>query len=798
MAKKKATGRPEPRIVDHISDGSDEEIDEDEAFNSEDERKYGALFAPKKRTATTVSKDDDDAGSSDDDEEDETSGSSSEEDDNEGIASDDDDDEGDGGQYMLDLLNKLEPASSSNNKTSKAGSQVMNASTRAELKHISTIPESEFSAAAVKSSNLTLDALMKGISNTKGFGSVQKTLKDIALPDSMDRNGKKTGLKTTEAPLARVISERISRKVNYQNQSEEIQLWTETVKQNREAETLDFRPKDRLHLNKDQLVGKFVPTTDFEKEVAKALADAGMDDERKILKEEEQALRAAEDDLGSNKITLEEFKARRAELSKTRALMFYQEQKRHHINKIKSKKYRKIRKKKRDRMAQDETEADLEQNPDLAREIQEEEEMERMKERMTLAHKNTSKWAKRVLRRGGNIDTDTRRALSAQLKTGDDLRKKMMGDESESDADDENEDLMDSARRILMETETENGAASDKKGLFKLSFMQKGLELQRARAKEEARELLRELEANNSDQNSSDDEDQNSNEKPTPIKKKKQKTPSSQQMESLIPKGKLVASALEVGHGAVTSGVIDIGSDATAIASHTATLSLSKVNMEELDNKTSQVEVAKKVTEVRTKSTEEKEEESNPWITEGAASSNKKSQKKKKGGVDKNGIVDVKGAAALLSDPQINGSKPKNKAGSTGVDGKMHDNSSNASAKIASLSQEELVRRAFAAPTDVEAEEDFEKEKQQIREQDDPTRKNKAQQDSEKSVSGWGSWVGEGAPPPRPPGRLSKKLAAPAKKILPKGRKRKDDGKKLVILNEKRMKRTANQFQIAT
>ena len=48
-----------------------------------------------------------------------------------------------------------------------------------------------------------------------------------------------------------------------------------------------------------------------------------------------------------------------------------------------------------------------------------------MTERATLAHKNTSKWAKRVLKRGKNVDVDTRRALSAQLQRGDDLRRKM-------------------------------------------------------------------------------------------------------------------------------------------------------------------------------------------------------------------------------------------------------------------------------------------------------------------------------------------------------------------------------------
>ena len=51
MAKKSQPrgddGEPKkkPRLVDHISDDEDEELCEDEAFNSDDERKYGSLFS---------------------------------------------------------------------------------------------------------------------------------------------------------------------------------------------------------------------------------------------------------------------------------------------------------------------------------------------------------------------------------------------------------------------------------------------------------------------------------------------------------------------------------------------------------------------------------------------------------------------------------------------------------------------------------------------------------------------------------------------------------------------------------
>lgn len=60
-------------------------------------------------------------------------------------------------------------------------------------------------------------------------------------------------------------------------------------------------------------------------------------------------------------------------------------------------------------------------------------------------------------------------------------------------------------------------------------------------------------------------------------------------------------------------------------------------------------------------------------------------------------------------------------------------------------------------------------------------------------VSGWGSWAGDGAPAPKPPKKLPKSLQAPEKKL--QKRRRKDDGKKNIIINAKRVKKTG-QFQI--
>lgn len=266
----------QPRIVDHVSDSDDEEIPEDEAFNSEDERKYGSFFADS---------DDDDVEDSDGESDD-------------GIATDEEEEEeGDGGQYMLDLLNQLD---SNDNKSSN------NDESNKLAVHVT---ESEFAASVVRGTNLTLDSLMQGLEDTKGFRDMQKTLTKVAQG------------KSTAAPVAKVVSDRAQRKVHYQQQTEQISQWMDAVQENRQAETLDFRHKERMDVTKDDLVDKFVPTTDFEKELHAALQRAGQEDEDAILKKEEEMMH--DDDLGTSKLTMEEYKQRRAQMAKMRALMFY-------------------------------------------------------------------------------------------------------------------------------------------------------------------------------------------------------------------------------------------------------------------------------------------------------------------------------------------------------------------------------------------------------------------------------------------------------------------------------------------
>lgn len=132
----------------------------------------------------------------------------------------------------------------------------------------------------------------------------------------------------------------------------------------------------------------------MEKEIGKMLGEGGLTESRQLQMEE----------MEMNMLSKEEIAKRRAELAKMRSLMFFQEQKRKKIAKIKSKTYRKLNKKK----GEDPEELDINTlksfDPEAARERMIVIERERALERMTLKHRNSGKWAKKM--KGRSIDSE--------------------------------------------------------------------------------------------------------------------------------------------------------------------------------------------------------------------------------------------------------------------------------------------------------------------------------------------------------------------------------------------------------
>eukprot|EP00741_Cyanophora_paradoxa_P011186 tig00020554_g10806.t1 len=502
----------------------DEEIDEDEAFNSEDEEKYGDLLesfasrggakggAPKKGAPKKG------AAASDEDE--------SEDADEDGG---DDSDESGEFQDLSDLLGASEPPKSGAEKSRPPAGK--KAARRDEGEEDSEpeidddeedgddkLHEAMLEAAGLKrkrgrdaskkeperhehieESELNLDAgsggeggtgvslrdLVGGLKDTTGYGGLKKQLEKLSKAQA------------APAPLEGPAQERAGRSVAYGEAAKEISKWVPVVKRNREAEQLRFplNAPPKQNLSSAALTSKFETTTGLEKEVASLLEESGLA-ENSAAKGEE---------LEMKKLTVEEVKARQAELAKMRSLLFYHELKCKRIKKIKSKTYHKIAKKERERelaKAADSGALDEEQ----ARELEMKAARERAKERMSLKHRSKSKWMRRMLEHGDRDDLDTREAIAEHLKRSQDLRRKAEGVGSDSGSDSEggggggaggSEDeeeaidaMIESERRELEEMQAAGGKQQQQgKGLLALKFMQKAAEKKR----QEARELLDEL-----------------------------------------------------------------------------------------------------------------------------------------------------------------------------------------------------------------------------------------------------------------------------------------------------------------
>jgi U3 small nucleolar RNA-associated protein 14 len=153
-----------------------------------------------------------------------------------------------------------------------------------------------------------------------------------------------------------------------------------------------------------------------------------------------------------NKLTVEQVRERQGRLAKMRNLMFCHELKAKHIKKIKSKTYHRLLKKERVKAGLGE----IPNDPEVAKEYAMKQEFDRAEERMTLKHKNTSKWAKKVLKRGlEKQDEGTRAAIAEQLHLNTLLSRKIHS-MNESSSNDESSSEDDDNAEITLRSEITN------------------------------------------------------------------------------------------------------------------------------------------------------------------------------------------------------------------------------------------------------------------------------------------------------------------------------------------------------
>ncbi|XP_009417726.2 uncharacterized protein C57A7.06 [Musa acuminata AAA Group] len=305
-----------------------------------------------------------------------------------------------------------------------------------------------------------------------------------------------------QAPLPKVEREKLERKIAYERAKKDVTKWEPLVKRNREAPTLYFDEDVNLgYSTVGAIASEFTPRMEFEKKMS-------------LLVHNPEVVEAHNKDgarlLELNKISVEDVRDHQNRLAKMRSLLFRHEVKSKHIKKIKSKTYHRILKKERLK----EVSADVEMDPETMKDNARKQEFKRAEERMTLKHKNRSKWAKRILKRGLTVqDEGTRAAITEQLNQHALLTRKMnslkdtsSSDEFSDDNDDADEEFSpgtereDTFRLLNKAKENTLKAIEDedelpKSGVFALPFMERGLKKRQEAAEEEARIALHEYDA---------------------------------------------------------------------------------------------------------------------------------------------------------------------------------------------------------------------------------------------------------------------------------------------------------------
>ncbi|XP_065860458.1 U3 small nucleolar RNA-associated protein 14 [Euphorbia lathyris] len=324
------------------------------------------------------------------------------------------------------------------------------------------------------------------------LGSLQDTSNYHQLRKRMEKNSA-----ALHAPLAKGIQDKVDRKVAYDLSKKDVTKWEPIVKRNREAPSIIFdRDIDLGFSTLGAIASEFEPRTEFEKKMASLVYDPKVMEAHK-----EDGARLLE----LNKLSAEDVREKLNHFAKMRSLLFRHEVKMKRVKKIKSKVYRRLLKKDRSKMSSD----GMYMDPEEAKEQAMKQEFKRAEERMTLKHKNRSKWAARILERGLSIqDEGTRAAVAEQLHQHALLTRKMnsMRDGSSDDSSDEDEEnsddpghdgqlnILTKAKEKTLKVLEEDDEVPNS-GVLSLPFMVRGLKKKKEQAVEEAKLALQEYES---------------------------------------------------------------------------------------------------------------------------------------------------------------------------------------------------------------------------------------------------------------------------------------------------------------
>lgn len=268
---------------------------------------------------------------------------------------------------------------------------------------------------------------------SKGQVTLTQMLKalDKDVAGSLERRLKKLSKKKAiKVPLDKNKADQLERRAAYSATSKELTKWDPIVDKNKRANHIKF-PLDQepeILPTTSESLSEIKPQNELEREVTSVIGTSAsaLHDNQELSKAEQSYLKA---------ISAEEAQERHKELQRMRVLLSSYAAKMRRQKAIKSKSYRRLLKHERIRSHVKKVESDK----DLL--IEEIERLQRLraKERASLKHKNTGKWAKHAKFRS-KYDDEARKAMLEQIGLAEKLLEKPAAPNSDSDEEDDDDD----------------------------------------------------------------------------------------------------------------------------------------------------------------------------------------------------------------------------------------------------------------------------------------------------------------------------------------------------------------------
>ncbi|KAJ6334477.1 hypothetical protein OIU78_011373 [Salix suchowensis] len=309
---------------------------------------------------------------------------------------------------------------------------------------------------------IAIEDLLESIQGKPGYRELRKITRQV------EKKGK-----VLQAPLPKEDRDRLERSAAYEQSKKDITRWEPLVKRNREAPTIMFdKDTDSGFSTIGAIASEFEPRTEFEKKMSSLVND---DNVMAAHKEDGSRL------LELNKISLEDYISSRNHIAKMRSLLFRHEVKMKRVKKIKSKTYHRLLKK--DRLKGS---VGIPMDAEEAKELAMKQEFKRAEERMTLRHKNQSKWAQRIVKRGIDTQDEVAAVMTAAMKKI--VKIQMVSDEDKAPK------LLAKAREKTRRVLEEDDGVPDS-GVLSLPFMKRALKKRKEAADEEGRLAIQEFES---------------------------------------------------------------------------------------------------------------------------------------------------------------------------------------------------------------------------------------------------------------------------------------------------------------